>query len=42
MSSVDGGSEDQDSVDTGSEDMTLDCEEDISSTSTQSCGGAGP
>ena len=42
MSSVDGGSEDQDSVDTGSEDMTLDSEEDISYTSTQSCGGAGP
>ena len=42
MSSVDRGSEDQVSVDTGSKDMTLDCEEDISTSSTQFCGGAGP
>ena len=43
MPSVDGGSEDQDLVDAGNdEDMTLDCEEDISPTNSNACGEADP
>ena len=42
MPLVDGSSEDQDLVVTGSEDMTLDCEDDTFSTSTQFCDRTGP